>query len=230
MADRSATAVEYIFTTRDAAIVQTLLGSLLGDPYDHAFVGALTRDEADGARRAEIRAGASRDDKGPRHVDRRVRPFGVGDGTDCPAQEVEGDDAEAAKVLRGRREGERRDVQALGGADLPVRAGCELRCRRPGIDNRVFGEGEHPEGLVGAVLIELHRHRSLSRCFQQSKCDIGRRSRRVVGHRLAAGTGVGAGAAQDDVGERRRGLGTAAVLGEGGDEHRAEWEVVAAQP
>jgi hypothetical protein len=45
---------------------------LLGDPHDHAFVGALTRDGADGARRAEVEAVPP--------VMTRVRVFSI-DGT-----------------------------------------------------------------------------------------------------------------------------------------------------
>lgn len=86
---------------------------LLGEPHDHPFTGALAGNEANGSCRAEVGAGASGDDKGPRLFDGRVGPFVVGDGTDRSAREVEGDDPETAGVLHGRREGERRGIQAL---------------------------------------------------------------------------------------------------------------------
>ena len=86
---------------------------LLNEPHDHALVGALARNEADGSCRAEVGAGASSDDKGARLFDRWVGALVVGDGTNCPALEVEGDHSETAEVLRGRREVERRGIQAL---------------------------------------------------------------------------------------------------------------------
>lgn len=86
---------------------------LLSEPHDHPFAGALAGNAANGSRRAEIGTGASGDDKGTSIFDGRVGPLVVGDGTDRSAREIEGDDPETAGVLRGRREVERRGVQAL---------------------------------------------------------------------------------------------------------------------